>query len=382
MFWQIFTSRIKRSFRTKEILFWTLLFPILLSTLFKAALSTLDEEFVLEPIPAALVKSEDTDAQKTFNTVVEDMGKETDTQILQLTIVQSLEDADDLLESEKIDGYFVFEDKPKLVVKNSSFSQTILKNFLDQYLQIIDSIEKIAEIHPELITEEFFEKLTDMEKEYSREQMIGIEEPSKVFYYYLALLGMICMYGSFQGLESVVVIQANLSANGARLAASPVRKWKFVLADLFGGYISHVFCVFTTLLYMIFVLKVDFGSRYLFVFSVCLLGSLLGVAYGAAISCVSNLTSSVKTGILVVTSLIFSFFSGMMVGGINYQIAKFSPVLAWINPVNRIADAFYALYYYETYELFRINMCVIAGMILILLCIMSIFVRRKSYDYI
>lgn len=382
MFWQIYFSRIKRSIHTKDILFWTLLFPIFLSTMFKLALSSLDDEFVFSPIPVALVEIEGTNGQKSFNTVVEGLAKEGEGQLLNLTIIATQQEADELLEEEEIDGYFLYEDQPKLIVKNSSFSQTILKNFLDQYLQIIDSMERTADVQQELLTEDFFERLTDMEKEYSMERIIGIESPSNVFYYYLALLGMLCMYGSFQGLESVVSIQANLSANGARLTASPTRKWKLVLADMLGGYTSHIFCVFIALFYMIFVLGIDFGSRFIHVLSVCLLGSIVGVAFGAAISCTSNLKYSVKSGIMVVTSLIFSFLSGLMISGINYLIAKNLPVLAWINPVNRIADAFYALYYYETYEFFWMNMAVLASMALLLICFTSIFVRRKSYDYI
>jgi len=69
----------------------------------------------------------------------------------------------------------------------------------------------------------------------------------------------------------------------------------------------------------------------------------------------------------------------MMVPDIKYTIAEKFPLLAYINPVNLVADAMYSLYYYDTYDRFYLDALVL-GIITVVLGVASyIGIRRKNY---
>ena len=59
MFNHIFKYRLKELLRTKELIFWTLAFPISLSFFFNLAFSNLDSSEGFNPIDAAFVVSHD-----------------------------------------------------------------------------------------------------------------------------------------------------------------------------------------------------------------------------------------------------------------------------------------------------------------------------------
>ena len=56
-FGKMMQQSMKISLRNREVLTWTLLFPLLMSTLFYFAFSSLDEVDQLEAVPVAIVQS-------------------------------------------------------------------------------------------------------------------------------------------------------------------------------------------------------------------------------------------------------------------------------------------------------------------------------------
>jgi ABC-2 type transport system permease protein len=80
--------------------------------------------------------------------------------------------------------------------------------------------------------------------------------------------------------------------------------------------------------------------------------------------------------------MVCCFLSGMMVGGINYVIAEKAPIVSWLNPAARITDAFYCLYYYDTYDKFFLNIGIILAMTVAMFAVTSIFLRRQRYESI
>ena len=74
--------------------------------------------------------------------------------------------------------------------------------------------------------------------------------------------------------------------------------------------------------------------------------------------------------------------AGLMVSGINYVIEQALPLLAWLNPAARIADAFYCLYYYDTYTRFVLDICVLIGMTVVMFGISIFALRRRTYESI
>jgi ABC-2 type transport system permease protein len=68
-----------------------------------------------------------------------------------------------------------------------------------------------------------------------------------------------------------------------------------------------------------------------------------------------------------------------MVGGINYIVAQRAPLVAWLNPAARIADAFYCLYYYDNYERYFMNIGIILGLTIVMFLIAAAFLRRSKF---
>jgi len=377
MFFSEYKSRLLRSIRTPEILIWTLLFPIALSSFFKT-LEGINQLSDLPTIPVSVVAADGFTEDPVFMQLPKELEKE-ETSLFEWIDAKDQSEADTLLDNNQIKGYFLMENGIRLIVKSEGIEQTILKNFLDQYLQMHTVVGDILTENPEIPVGNLIEKLTN-DEQYVTEVQKSLAPPSGSLSYFLALIGMLCLFGGFQGLDSVTLLQANLSACGIRRSISPSKKRTLLLADLLGGYTVHLFCTFVVFLYMLFVLRVDFGNRLGGCLFVGALGSFVGVSLGAMVSAVTKIPEMTKSGILVCVTLVFSFFAGLMVEGVQYLVQKNLPVLSWINPVARISDALYCLYYYEDYKRFFLNILVLIAAAVLFNIISIVFLRRQTYE--
>ena len=70
MFFHIFNYRLKKLLRTREVIFWTLAFPISLSIFFNLAFKNLDSSEIYNPISAAVVLDENYESNETFKSVL------------------------------------------------------------------------------------------------------------------------------------------------------------------------------------------------------------------------------------------------------------------------------------------------------------------------
>ena len=377
MFLSIYGKRLLSCLRDKELLIWTWIFPIVLSTLFYATFSNLDTVGLLSIFPLGVVDDEAYRQDAMFRSALESVSGEDG--LFVLNVFSGVEEADTALENGDIDGYILAGEKPLLVVADDGITQTIAKGFLDRYLQTKSSVALIlaqnpgaAQDLPALLT------YADFTEEISLTQ----NPPSNKVSYFYALLALACLYGGFQGQYTVTYLQANLSALGARRTLAPIRRFRLYIYDLMAGITIQVLGMITVVLYITLVLRIDFGSKLGLVLLTCLIGSILGVAFGAMISAVSKMKEMAKTAILVAFTMVCSFLSGLMVGGINYIIAERAPVVSWLNPAARISDAFYALYYYDTYERYLLNIGIILAMAIAMFLVTAIFLRRQSYESI
>lgn len=379
MFLNIYRKRIICALRDWESLIWILIFPIMLSTLFYFAFSNLDEAIKLQDIPLGIIEDEQYQMTDTFDQVLTAVSTGEDALFIR-TAYSCAADADTALKADEIAGYIrIIDDRPELVVHSSQLNQTIIKSFLDQYLQLEHSIVKMLAEHPEKLSTVM--SLFDTTA-YTTEVAATKNPPTETVNYFYALLAMICMYGGFQGLRSISYLQANLSALGARQTLSPTNRFKLVLSDLLGGITVQFGCILIVVAYITLVLKISFGSQFLPVLLTCLAGSLLGVSFGSLISVTPKMKDVAKTAVLIAVTMVLCFMSGLMVSGINYTIAEKAPMLAWLNPAARIADAFYCLYYYDTYDRYLLNIAVILGYSIIMFILTAFFVRRQRYESI
>lgn len=379
MFGTLYSRSILCSLRDRQMFVWILAFPIMLSTLFYFTFSSLDDAENLTAIPTAVVRDSAYDREAALSAAVEAVSGE-DEALLSVRFVDDEAEADALLKAGEVDGYIrVADGRPQLAVHEDGVHQTILKSFLDQFLQVQSSVETILRERPEAIGD----IASLIRSEPVLEEVSLSERPptDKVNYFY-ALLAMVCLYGGFQGLELVSRLQANLSAQGARRTLSPVRRWKLVTADLLAGVTVQCVAVVAVIFYIRLVLGIDFGPQLLPVLLTGVVGSLTGVAFGAMVAVTNRLAMMAKSAVLISVTMVCCFLSGLMVGGINYMVMEHAPVVAWLNPAARITDAFYCLYYYDTYERFFLNIGILLLMAAAMFGVATLSVRRQQYESI
>ena len=78
MFSFLYTNRIKCLLRDKALVFWTLLFPMLLATLFHFAFSNIFSSHNFKAIPVAVIDNEDYQNSESFKETLKAVSSEPD----------------------------------------------------------------------------------------------------------------------------------------------------------------------------------------------------------------------------------------------------------------------------------------------------------------
>lgn len=377
MYWNLYAKRILISLRDRDSIIWTLIFPLLLATLFYATFGSLDTVGQFKRFPLGVVNDEAHRVSGQFEKALESVSDADG--MFELSFFAGTREADEALAGGAIEGYILPGEPHSLVVAGDGINQTIAKGFLDRYIQTEDHVLRILAADPSRA-----ENLPGLLQpvSFTAEISLASNPPTEKVGYFYALLAMLCMYGAFQGLTTVTYLQANLSPLGARRTLSPAPRWCATALDLLGGITVHFLCLLSVVAYIIFVLKTNFGDKLGLVLLTCLAGSMLGVAFGAQISVVSKLKEQAKVAIVITFTMVCSFLSGLMISGINYTIAQKAPPVSWLNPAARIADAFYCLYYYDTYERYFLNIGIILAMTSLMFIGTALFLRRQRYESI
>ena len=380
---------IKLSLRSREIVIWTMIFPLLLSTLFYFAFGKLDEAEMLSPIPVAVVEDEAYAESPAMAELLDTLAKGEEP----LLIVNSCEtekSALQLLEEGRVDGCIQIQnEKPSLIVKEEGMNQTILRQVLNQYQQTAYGIttamvqaQSAGDMEAMQIVMEALESSTEGGESMVEHVSLTRGQPSDVLGFFYSLLGMVCLFGSFQGITAIYNLQANQSALGARRCISP-RKYSIeMIGSISGGALVHIIAVWVALAFLAFVLKIDFGGRLTLAAVGCMAGSLTGVAMGTFLGSFPRMNINAKIGLSVTVSLLLCFLSGLMMGGINYWIHQNIPVLSWINPAARLVDALQSLYYFDSLTTFWLNTGLLFGFAILFFALSALRLRRYQYESI
>ncbi len=379
MFKHIFTYNLKTILRNKESVFWSLLFPILLATLFYFAFSNLTGSTQFDTINIALVSGEGMKEGTQFHRVlssVSDIDGKSSPEDMFHVVTATQEEADELLEGGRISGYIVYEEEISLVVSRSGFNQTVLKVFLDEYAQTSSTLNTIIKENPKAI----FKTIADVmnRNDYLTRTSASSSDGDLIVTYFYALLAMTCLMGSTSSVDEISKLQANLSTLAARVNCSPVQKFKMFLYNISASILFQIGVILIVLAYVMFVLNIDFGNRTGYVILTCVIGSVAGVFFGTATGVLGK-SEGVKMAITIGGTLFGSFLAGLNAPMIKYLVQENMPIVSWINPATLITDAFYSLYYYDDLSRFFINITVLLGICVLLCTITCLVLRRKNY---
>lgn len=381
MFLHNYIYRLKCIIRDKEMMFWTLLFPILLATLFNMAFSNLSSVETFSKIKIGIVNDEqykkNTDFIKAIDSVSSN-NKSAGKSDLFVVKYASKNAEDKLLNDNKIDGYIYFDNGIKLVVKKSDLNQTIIKGFLDDYKQTSASVITIISKNPGALQNGLLNSVSNR-ADYLKEVAASKSAPDTTVNYFYTLIAMTCLYGGFWGLKEVVAIQANQSSQGARVNMAPTHKLKVFMCSMIAATTVQLVEIFILLVYLIFMLKVNFGNQLGYVVLTCIIGTITGVTFGTFIATIIKKGEGIKIGILIGSTMMMSFLSGMMYDKMKYIISANAPILGYLNPANLITDSFYSLYYYSNHTQFFTDIALLSGFTVVFSMITYFVLRRQKY---
>lgn len=381
---------IKILFKNKVLIFWTFAFPIILGLLFNMAFSNIEKDEMLKVFSIAVVSNDNSKEQEIYKETLEKLSTG-DARLFNLKYVDE-EEANRLLDESEIEGYVVISDDVKVAIKENGSNQTIIKFVIQEIKQNKKIVEDLSlkEIEKETSNGNYSFDTTEivnniLTKINSQEVSLNSLSSSNLSYMtieYYTLIAMACMYTGMLGLTSINNCLANMSNKGKRISVSPNKKSTIVLSSLIGSYIVSLLGLSILLLFLLFVLKVDFGNNMLLVILLSMIGSLAGISLGVLVASVFKLSEGAKTGIIIAISMFLSVLSGMTGVTLKYVIDTNVPIVNLINPNNLITDGFYSLYYYNTLDRYFRDLIYLIIFVIICLVISFFSLRREQYDSI
>jgi ABC-2 type transport system permease protein len=379
MFFHQYKYRIKFFLHTPTILFWALIFPMLLGTLFQSTFgSTNSQAEGFKTIPVAVITDSTASNATEFLEKMKELSYQNDNKMFELKET-TYEEAQKLLYDEEIYGIILNSTTRELVVAESGFEVSVIKQFLDEYLRVESYIKDVMAIYPDRIMQA--DTIQNSESFIKTVSLKGNDIDATLQYYY-ALIAMVCLFGSYLGLANARDIQANLSANAARRCVSASRKTNLVCADSLAALTIHFSELVIVWVYLKFVLGVNIGEQPLAYFAVCLVGSIIGITFGQFIGIACRGSEAAKEGILTSVSLSMSFLSGLMFGNMQDVVRKNMPIINDINPAALITDAFYSLTVFDDYSRYFKSLISLIIISAILLTGSILLVRREKYESI
>ncbi|ALU14643.1 ABC transporter permease protein [Eubacterium limosum] len=378
MFSLLYTNRIKCLLRDKALVFWTLLFPLILATLFHFAFSNILSDHNFKAIHVAVIENEDYQKNESFKETMKAVSGGEDS-IFKLSLTSDTGKAKEWLADGTVSGIVAMTgDKPELTVTESGINQTIIKNVLDQYIRIYHTVADIAQSNPQAFAQGFMDEVGSI-KDYTAAGSLTDKSLNTLLISYYALLAMACFYGAFLGLQDMVDIQANLSDKAARLAVAPTHKFKLLAINFCATLTIHFIEILILIAYMVFMLNVEMGNHIPEILLISLIGSVCGITFGTMIGVLVKGSEGLKTGILVAFTMLMSFLAGMMSPDIKYSIRLSVPWAEAVNPVSQITDAFYSLYYYDGGSKFYTCIAILCIFALIFSTVTYFIIRRQQY---
>lgn len=378
MFFRLYKYSLMRSVRDRMTLFWSLIFPVILGSLFAVAFgSYTDKEVLFHQVPVAYVQEEGAD--ENFPLLLETLEK--DNGLVQVEKVTEKE-AEKLLREGDVEGIFKNgmaggENTVSLVVTGQGMNQTILKSVLEQYERTRGTLLKIGKERPEGIAK----AAAALEEDFSylREGGLGDAASNSVLDYFYSLIAMDCLMGATVGLMCAVEFKANLSPLAARRMAAGTSRFLLLWPDLAAKVtMQFVYLIFSAS-YLIFVLDVPLGDQWGFLLLTLFVGSMMGVVLGFFIGVCGRMAYPVKEALCIMVMMVSSFFSGLMIDGIQRFVERYVPAFARVNPATLIAKACCSLNIYDTYGRYLENMGMMLALTAALAAGAFLIVRRERY---
>jgi len=360
--------------RDFSMVFWPLVFPLLLGTLFYAAFgraTTAD----FETVETAIVRAEDADTA--FFDYLDEL-EDSSPELLHISEMTA-EAADAALLEASVSGVFTVGSEPSLTVASNGLPESILESVLESYLTGKHTMLQVYETHPEHMADAA-EKIKEYDEIVIQVSLGGNNANGNNQFFY-TLIAMACLYGAFIGLGAAMTLQANVTPLAARKCAASTRKLGLVFSELLTAFGIHL-CNMLILLGYLKLLGLCFNGLLSLMLLVIFFGTLLGVSLGVFVGSFGKVREGVKVAVILSVSMTGSFLAGLMSAPVKHLVDKAAPMVNLVNPAALISDAFYCINVFEDNARLTRDIGILAAETAVLVILSLLMVRRERYDSI
>ncbi|MBP5633785.1 ABC transporter permease [Candidatus Saccharibacteria bacterium] len=382
MFFHNYKYALKTLLKNKALVFWTLAFPFILAIFFNLAFARLHDYDQFEPFDVAVV-NDDAYNESAFSEGFKTLG-EGDDRLINIKNM-SRDEAESMLDDKKVEGIVFVEDgRVHVKIKENGTDQTVLKMATEQVAQMADMGSDIAmlevqratgPINPDEIKAKVEAALLNAEPKITDDShvmnVVSIE--------FFTLIAMACMQGAMLSSEMLNRCLPNLSNRGKRVAIAPTKKSVVVLSNLLAGFTMLLGSVVLLILFMRFVLGVDFGDNMGLIMLLAGIGSLTATMFGMLLAVTFKMSDNAKQVVVLIITMVGCLFAGMF-GGMKFFFDEACPWMNKINPVGLITDGFYSLLYYDDMTRFIVNAVSLIALAAIFFVLSVRNLRRARYD--
>lgn len=418
--WASFKYSLLQLVRVPGVLIWTLVFPIVLGSLFVMMFGALDERAEAVSVNVVVVdeeqaKGEERSAlsfeniaraaqagaqvgsvfdEEAFATFMEALG-EGDDALFNITYVSSPEEAAALVREslgtdDEYAGYVQYADGEvqTVLAKATSASEayevepSILMMIMDRYVAEEALIKETLQKNPAALANPGFIETLMAPVEATVRASVTDNAPRESLRYYFALFGMAAFFGASIGLIGFQQIRANASALAARRSLGALSHGKTAFVTLLASWLLSFASLLVLFAFLVVIGGVDFGDRVGICILICLVASLCATALGCALAAIPKVPDQAKGGIVAGFVCVASLFAGLygtFAMDFADTVSQAAPWLDVINPIVQVCQAFYATMYYDTYAQTFGHLAILLVMALIFFALSARSLRRKRY---
>ncbi len=363
---------IRMKWKNFNLIFWPLVFPLIMATLFYLAFGCM-EEADFETVPVAVVEKGE---EPVFAKFLEQVSLSEEPLISVEEMTEK--EARAALEAKEVAGVFYVDQEIRLRVVQNGLPQSILTSLLESYENGKQTLAVVANRHPEGL-ERAVAGMKNHQESVEQVSLGGKTTNGNVQFFY-ALIAMACLYGAFIGFGAAMWLQADLNSLAARRSVTPTSKLTLILMEMSSSFLLHFVNVFLLIFYIRFVLRQELNGSLLQMLPVVFMGCVIGVSMGIFVGSIRKFGENIKIAILLGVSMSCSFFAGLMNGEMKNIIEQSFPLLNRVNPAALITDALYCINVYEDPARFARSLTLLGVISAGLLFLSFIKTRRVRYD--
>jgi len=383
MFFHNYKYALKTLLKNKALVFWTLAFPFILAIFFNLAFARLHDYDQFEPFDIAIVRDDAYNNEQTFAAAFKTLTSGDERMFVAKYV--NFDEADKMLDEEKVEGIvYVKDGQAHVKIKGNGTNQTVLKMTTEQVAQMSGMIDDIADAEQQRAGG----TLNPIEVKMKAAEIVQNAQPkisddshvmNVVSIEFFTLIAMACMQGAMLSSEMLNRCLPNLSHRGKRVAIAPTKKSVVVLSNLLAAYTMLLGSVVLLILFMRFVLGVDFGDNMGLIMLLAGIGSLTATMFGMLLAVMFKMSDNAKQVVVLIITMVGCLFAGMF-GGMKIFFDEACPWMNKINPVGLITDGFYSLLYYDDMTRFIVNALSLVALAAIFFVLSVRNLRRARYD--